>query len=126
MAISGASTVYVFFRLVFVLEWTKTIVIFIYLFFVPYFFRYEKEEREKKLRELREQQQRMAMAQRGRVGRTKFLFAYLLPTEFVYFLAPKTHKFPGFCSIFLLLQFFICHFRINFKLMLAEREVKNF
>merc|ERR1712008_580761 len=30
--------------------------------------RYEKEEREKKLRRLREDQQRMAMAQRGRGG----------------------------------------------------------
>ena len=32
------------------------------------FYRYEKEEREKKLRRLREDQQRMAMAQRGRGG----------------------------------------------------------
>ena len=91
---------YIFFHLVFVLEWTRSIVIFIYLFFVPYFFRYEKEEREKKLRELREQQQRMAMAQRGRVGRTKFLFAYLLPTEFVYFWLQKLTNFADFVPFF--------------------------
>ena len=51
----------------------KTSFIFAVLFCWNYqnlidFYRYEKEEREKKLRRLREDQQRMAMAQRGRGG----------------------------------------------------------